>query len=407
MWSGEIDIGAGETAPPVSGPEPGDGFATARLLVRDGIEPLGFVNVALDDGRLDPARVETAIRDEGFSVAPRSGQIAERPRPYISAAVCTRGRPVELERCLTALRAVTYPNCEFIIVDNAPTDDATRTAFEQTVGDDARFTYSREPAPGLSKARNHALGLARGEIIAFTDDDCQADRFWLYGVAQGFARTPRVGCVTGLVASASLRTSAEQYFDARVWWSSSCTQRLYTETPGPEDPVIHPFSAGRFGTGANMAYRRALIAELGGFDEALGAGSLTGGGEDLDAFVRVIRSGYELSYEPAALIWHEHRADNAALRRQMYTYGTGLGAYIAKYLSQRDSRGAVIARAPRALWYLVTLGSRSSSAADTASISRGVQLAELQGLLAGPWTYYRARRRSPSPRPRVNPPAVG
>jgi GT2 family glycosyltransferase len=293
---------------------------------------------------------------------------------------------------------------EILIVDNAPRDTATELVFDDVVGDDPRFQYVVEPRPGLSRARNRALDVARGQIIAFTDDDVRVDPHWIAGVRLGFGRAPDVACVTGLVATASLTTRAERYFDARVWWSSSCVQRLFRESRGPQDPLIHPFAAGLFGTGANMAFRRDVILRLGGFDEAFGAGSPTGGSEDLDAFVRVLRSGYALSYEPSALVWHEHRATDEALTAQMYSYGRGLSAYITKYLTQRDTIGPVLIRAPRAIWHLLALQKRSEAAASEAQLPPGVKSAEMRGFLLGPFAYLKARAQSGKPPlPRLRP----
>src|SRR6185437_8580535 len=83
---------------------------------------------------------------------------------------------------------------------------------------------------------------------------------------------------------------------------------------------------------------------LGEFDPLLGAGSPTRGGEDLDMFLRVILAGERLSYVPSALVWHRHRADVAALGEQIYSYGYGLGAYLAKHLLSRDLKLTVLGR---------------------------------------------------------------
>jgi GT2 family glycosyltransferase len=406
-WCSELDLSSQGSVPNPPHASNGPRYTHARLLIRDGPQPKGFITVPLRDGRLAGRDVDAAIEESGFSLAgaPREVSLA-RPnesRQFISAVVCTRGRPDMLSHCIAALRQISYRDCEVIILDNAPPDDAAQRAFSHLVGDDPRFRYVVEPRRGLARARNHALNVARGEIIAFTDDDVQVDPLWLEGVLRGFRRARGVGAVTGMVASASLLTQAEQYFDARVWWSSSCVPRVYWESRGPDDPMIHPYGAGRFGTGANMAFRRDLMLALGGFDEAFGAGSITGGSEDLDAFVRVLRSGYGLSYEPSALVWHEHRSGDEALRQQMYEYGKALSAYITKYLLQPDTGLAVLRRAPQAAWHLFTLARRSDAAAKAAQVSQGVKLAELRGFFAGPWAYYRARKEVPLPLSRVAP----
>ena len=357
--------------------------------------PLHFVSIRLREGQISTEDLATAVAEAPFG--PETTEAVQEWTGPITAVVCTRDRPTELRRCLAGLLELSEPDLEILIIDNAPRDNASKLAFQDVVGDSSRFHYVLEPKPGLSRARNRALEVARGDVVAFTDDDVRVDPHWISGLRLGFGRAPDVGCVTGLVATASMTTRAEQYFDARVWWSSSCSRRIFREARGPADPVIHPFSAGQFGTGANMAVRRDLMLALGGFDEAFGAGGPTGGSEDLDAFVRILRSGYALSYEPSALVWHEHRATDEALRAQMYSYGRGLSAYVTKYLTQRDTIGPVLGRAPHAVWHLVTLQKRSDAAADAAKLPSDVKQAELRGFLVGPLAYLKARIQAGKP----------
>jgi GT2 family glycosyltransferase len=255
--------------------------------------------------------------------------------------------------------------------------------------------YVREDRKGLSCARNRGLHEAGGRFVAFTDDDVRVDPLWVNGLMRGFARAPGVACVTGLVASAALERRAEQYFDQRVWWSSSCEQRVITAQRGAGDSPLHPYAAGVFGTGANFAADVSVLRSLGGFDECLGAGSPTQGGEDLDIFVRLVTAGYALGYEPSALVWHEHRVDDEALRRQMYAYGLGLTAYLTKYMLERGSRRELVRRLPGGLRHALALLRRSREAAGRASLDQaGMSGVELRGMLAGPFAYLRARRRA-------------
>ncbi len=155
------------------------------------------------------------------------------------------------------------------------------------------------------------------------------------------------------------------------------------------------------GTGANFAMRADLIGELGGFDECLGAGSPSAGGEDLDAFVRVIRAGRAIAYEPAALVWHVHRIDADALRAQMYEYGTALSAYLFKYVSSPRSAWDILRRAPQGFARLGVLGARSQRVGEETGFHRELLIAETKGLIAGPWTYLKARRSQPRARRRA------
>ena len=76
---------------------------------------------------------------------------------------------------------------------------------------------------------------------------------------------------------------------------------------------LYPYTAGVFGSGANMAFRADALRAMGGFDTSLGAGSAALGGDDLAAFFDVIEAGHTLVYEPTAFVRHRHRADRTVL----------------------------------------------------------------------------------------------
>jgi hypothetical protein len=83
-----------------------------------------------------------------------------------------------------------------------------------------------------------------------------------------------------------------------------------------------------------MAWRRATLESLGGFDPALGAGTATGSGDDLDLFRRALGEGATVVYEPQALVYHDHPETVRALRRTFIRYGLGAGAQIAKMVAE-------------------------------------------------------------------------
>ena len=104
---------------------------------------------------------------------------------------------------------------------------------------------------------------------------------------------------------------------------------------------FYPVAAGSFGAGCNMVLRREAVLALGGFDEALDTGPPLPGGGDLDIFYRVARAGLPIAYEPRMLVYHRHRQDRDALRRQYWSWGTGLMAFVAKsYRSNATDRRA-------------------------------------------------------------------
>jgi hypothetical protein len=104
-----------------------------------------------------------------------------------------------------------------------------------------------------------------------------------------------------------------------------------------------------------MAFRTAVLSEMGGFDPALGAGTPAMGGDDLAAFFSVITRGYRLVYQPAAILYHQHRPDYPDLRRQAYGYGVGLAAFLVKAFLERPQRLLQLAlRLPAGLAYLIS-----------------------------------------------------
>ncbi len=419
VWCTEVDLG-GEVAGRIPVPAHEAPFGSARILVRlhgetltfverpvvDGFFVLGDVVSGLSDAAR--ARLDGHLAEDGGSVQVVDGVPyvhapfdCARTRPSglsMTVVVCTRGRGEALRSCLATLARMDYPDLDFVIVDNAPTDDTTHAAFLAEVGEDTRFRYVVEPRPGLSCARNRGLAEARGDLIAYTDDDVTVDPRWADALVTGFLRRPDVACVTSLVCTASLETPAEHYFDARVSWAARSEPRIY-DAVAPEGDALYPYSAGLFGTGAGMAFRTSVVRELGGFDEALGAGTRTAGGEDLDAFVMVLHSGAAIAYEPSSVVWHHHRADLAGLRKQMYAYGTGLTAFMMKHLLDGGTRGTLLRRIPRGIVKMASIPKATTASVGTSESAvpaRALLVREFAGMAMGPVLYWIGRRNIPS-----------
>ncbi|MCU1599608.1 MAG: hypothetical protein JWO22_317 [Frankiales bacterium] len=376
----------------------------AKVLVRLHGTPLGLVDVAPVGGTVQGAAVlegaerlglAAHLEQDGITGPHDLGQDwacqAPGPQPLpasVSVVICTRDRAESLRLALGSVLAAAGPDVDVVVVDNAPRTDATRTVVDEVA--DPRVRYLLEARPGLSVARNTGARAATGEVIAFTDDDVVVDPLWLDGLLRGFTRSSRVGCVTGLVPSAELETAPQHFFDAKVHWSSSTTRRLYDLASHRGDSVLYPYAAGMVGTGANFAVSRAAYDDLGAFDEALGAGALTRGGEDLDWWVRTLNGGWTIAYEPSAVVWHRHRRDLESLSDQLYGYGSGLTAYLLKH--------ALTARGFRHMTRSAVRGLRYHQRRATASLDAGIDPALLKrervGMLHGPVLYLRARRRA-------------
>src|SRR5690606_18479360 len=179
---------------------------------------------------------------------------------------------------------------------------------------------------------NRALLEAGGEVIAYSDDDVLVDGGWLLAYGRLFAASPELAAATGTVVPAELEYRAQRLFEAyggflRGW------QREWYRATGLE-PAGKPWhhGAGRFGTGANMAFRRDLLSRLGGFDPALDVGTPSDGGGDLEMYFRVLQEGHALAYSPDAIVRHRHRRELHELERQLRQWGIGFGAFMERSL---------------------------------------------------------------------------
>jgi GT2 family glycosyltransferase len=364
----------------------GEQFSRARLLIWTKGRPRGFVEIPVTNATVDGDDVLARVA----ALPPVAASAPVTAFPPISVVVCTRDRPEHLRAVLGPLSRLDYPDFELIVVDNNPASGLTAPIVESF--SDMPVRLIEAPGKGLSIARNAALRSPGHDIVAFTDDDVLVDPSWLSNLAAGFVDDERVACVCGMVPSAELFTPAQSYFDRRVGWARRCDTAVYALAEPPKDDCLFPLRVAQFGTGANFAVRRALVAELGGFDEGLGIGSPTGGGEDIDLFVRVLLAGHKLVREPSAVVWHRHRRTAEELETQIHNYGLGLGGWIAKLLTQRHTVGMVLRRVGPGIQHLRGITAvDQSDVVDTEPTLDGLDRRELAGVLRGPLALLRAR----------------
>lgn len=323
-----------------------------------------------------------------------AGEVFPAEAPFVSVIVATRDRTASLAACLDSLLALDYPNYEIIVVDNAPRTGATADFTRQTYGDSARVRYVREERPGLAMAHNRGLLEVKAPLVAFTDDDVLVDRLWLAELVKAFDVAENVACVTGMIYPAELETRAQLWFEQYGGFNKGLTRCIFDLAEHRPTNPLYPYTAGMFGSGANMAFRTAVLRQIGGFDPALGTGTAALGGDDLAAFFEIITRGYKLVYEPAAMVHHHHRRDYAGLRQQIYGYGVGLTAYLTKCLLDRPGLLLDFAvRVPSGLVYLFSPHSpknRKKSAGYPAELTR----IERRGMFYGPLAYLWSRRQT-------------
>ena len=400
-WIGSVDRAASAVADRIVLHE-SEQYDRARLLVKDAGAVLGFVDVTVTLGVVDLPELHAALSAFGDLEAT---QDTPSGGPRVTVVVCTRDRVEHLRTAMRAILDLDYHDFDVVVVDNASSTEETAEFIRDELAD-PRVSFLKEPVAGLARARNTGLLAATGEIIAFTDDDVVVDAAWLTRLVAAFRSAPNVGCVSGLVPSGELRTRVQGYFDDRVSWSKNLQRRQYSLAEPPADLPMFPFSVGAFGTGANFALTRRVALELGGFDPALGVGTPTGGGEDIDMFARVILDGRTLVVDPSAIVWHRHRDDLAALRTQARGYGTGLGAWLTKVMLTPSTAGLALRRGGSGVLRLVSLASTSAAAPEerASRASTPEELAwsreaaavgrlELRSVLVGPIRYLAQGRR--------------
>jgi GT2 family glycosyltransferase len=311
--------------------------------------------------------------------------------PQVSIVLATYDRPQRLLRTLQTLAAQTYPAFEVLIVDNCPDRPGAATAVERI--NDRRFRLLVEPRPGTSHARNTGLKAARTDIVAFTDDDVDADPNWLGNLVVPFYEDPATACVTGLILPQRLDTPAELTFEKFGGFSKGLVPRSFTLDDNARGKSLYPYNVGLFGSGACAAFRRSVLLNLGGFATDLGPATIARGGEDLDAYLSVLHAGYRLHYSPAAIVRHESRTDMSALAQQIYSYGVGVSAMITRRVLHSPAERRAVARiVPIAVKYVLASDS-PKNAKKIGAYPRRLDFYELAGLMYGPLAYLRSRSR--------------
>jgi len=307
--------------------------------------------------------------------------------PFVSVIVSTHERADQLTHCLSSLLALRYPHFEIIIVDNAPRSNATCDVVQRAQAGNPHLRYIREEHAGISFARNSGIKAARGEILAFTDDDVRVDPHWLLELARTFQTVENVACVTGLVLPMELETPAQFWFEEFGGFTHSFTQYILdTGKHHPHTPLF-PFALGGCGVGASMAFTASSIREIGGFDLALGSDGRSPHTEDIDAFFRIIMQGYTLVYTPTALLYHQHRREVASLHQQIYNYGVGFTAQMLKIVCAYPYLAFALAlKVPLGVFRILNTSSEKNQTRSS-SFPKELSQLELKGMLYGPLAY--------------------
>jgi glycosyltransferase involved in cell wall biosynthesis len=397
----------------------GEVYKRGRALARVQGQLLGIVNLKLDQGGLTAQELadqiwkaldgeindylqeggfpQVALLDStGLGVSVASDYEGDRDRapenlPYVEIVIATHDRTESLAATIESLLGIDYPDFGIIVVDNAPSTNTTEDLIQQTCNKHNQIRYIREDHPGLAVAHNRGLLEVDAPIVAFIDDDVLVDNNWLREIVAGFEESEDVACVTGMILPVELETQAQVWIEDYWGLSKGFMPVNYCLSNDHSNHPLFPYTAGQFGSGANMAFSTFVLREIGGFDPALGAGSKALGGDDLAAFFNIINSGYSLNYQPSAIVYHHHRRDEPNLQKLAYGYGVGLTAYLTSiFINNPKVIFDFVPKIPSGVKYALDLRSPKAQSEDK-KYPRKLTALERKGMIYGPFAYLRSR----------------
>ena len=249
------------------------------------------------------------IRD-AFASAPFS---LAGPWPKISVVVCTHNGEQTLPECLGRLGSLAYPDFETIVVCDGSRDHSALIAREH--GAVVIETEHR----GLSHARNCGIAHAQGEIVAFLDDDAYPDADWLHYLAAGFRHERYAGIGGPNIPPDDGRLVAD----------------CVAAAPGGPIHVLVSDREAEHVPGCNMAFRKAALEEIGGFDARFRTA-----GDDVDVCWRLQKAGKTLGFSAGAVVMHRRRDSIRRYLKQQYGYGKAEALLERKWPTHYNRAGA-------------------------------------------------------------------
>jgi glycosyltransferase involved in cell wall biosynthesis len=245
----------------------------------------------------------------------------------LSLVICTRNRAAQLVQTLKRVLAVrSQLKWELVVVDNGSTDKTAAVVAEYAAGCDHPVQIISEPGRGVSCAKNAGWRSARSNLIVCIDDDCYPAEDYLDSIFEGFSNDPKLGFVGG-------RILLHDPTDRRITIQESLEPLSF-----PPGSFIRPGVI----QGANIAYRKAALKEVGGFDLWFGGGAPYSG-EEAELMARISAAGWYGAYDPKPIVYHHHGRKTANDEwRLMRWYDRGRGAYYAKCMLNPEMRNVYV-----------------------------------------------------------------
>jgi GT2 family glycosyltransferase len=221
---------------------------------------------------------------------------------FFSVIIPSYNRPKQLAACLESLTQLEYPRDRFEVI---VVDDGSDSPLDTVVApfqDSLNLRLIRQNNAGPAAARNHAAQQARGQYLAFTDDDCKPATNWLQALENCFAATP-----DRIVGGRTVNALADNPF-------SMTSQNIISMGYAHYNAIC---DRARFFASNNMVVPAERFRELGGFDEGFTTS------EDRELCDRWLHQGYQMTYAPEVVIYHAHPMTLRSFWKQHFSYGRG------------------------------------------------------------------------------------
>ena len=232
-----------------------------------------------------------------------SGSFSPDPPETVTVVICayTERRWDSLVNAIASLRAQRRPPDQYLVVidHNEQLFDRARRFFPTDV--EVIESVDRR---GLSGARNTGVRLAKGDVVAFLDDDAEADPSWVEELIGHYR--PQIAGAGGVAVPVWPGRDRPRWFPSEFDWVVGCSYRGLPSTVMPQRNLI----------GATMSFRRSVFDMVGSFDTAIGRrGSVPLGCEETEFSLRVRRAlvGAELFHVPPAIVHHYVAAERATV----------------------------------------------------------------------------------------------
>jgi glycosyltransferase involved in cell wall biosynthesis len=234
--------------------------------------------------------------------------------PTLSVVICAYNSEATIDECLRHTCALDYPDLEVVVVDDGSIDSTPGI-----VGRHPRARLVSMEHAGLSAARNVGWRAASGDVVAFLDSDAYPPQEWPYYLVLGLDGEGAAGVGGPNIPPPSDPAGAQQVARA----------------PGGPIHVLTTDDRAEHVPGCNMAFRRTVLDEVGGFDPVF-----TAAGDDLDLCWRLLDGGREIGFHPAAMVWHHRRSGFRAYLRQQYGYGRAEAIVEARHPDRFNRSGS-------------------------------------------------------------------